>query len=653
MNKHIIIGTAGHVDHGKTALIKRLTGIDCDTHKEEKQRGITINPGFSHLDLPSGTSVGIVDVSGHKDFIKNMVAGAFGVDMVLLVIAMDAGIMPQTLEHLNIIKMLGVKNTIIVITKADLADNEMIELAKLEVMEFVEKYDIENPPVVSVSSVTGQGIDELIEEIEQMIPEIKEKDHGDVFRMYIDRYFNKKGHGVVVTGSIISGKLNINDNVFILPGNSEPVKVKNIQRHGKTVAKVYGGDRAAINIPGIKLNSLQKGLLLCNRKLKPSFMVDAKLYLFPGKNTYLKLWSTVLFYTGTFYTTARVHLLDKDKLGGGEEALVQIHLTEGAILMPKDKFIIRNTSGDLTLGGGIVLDTNPLHHRRRTVKMIQLVKKINDAIESDEKLINFIEIELLKKATPVSIENLAESIGTSSENLAKKLGENNSSRVQCIEDSGKMFLWHRDHMERFKKELSSIIDQYHRDNPLLSKGLSMDELISKMKLDIGYSRLFTKILVNELLDEQIIQKAGNTYILHGFKPKIGKNTRQQMEKIEKAIKEHGVDKLDFGTLVEKAGTGSIEKKKLEQILHLLVNQGKITLLPGMPVHNKNLDKIRSRLLKVLKEEKAGINEKQFRELIDTGKKVAQILLDNFIREGIVKKEGFYIHITPKGKGAIR
>ncbi|MCD4697331.1 MAG: selenocysteine-specific translation elongation factor, partial [Bacteroidales bacterium] len=262
--KHLILGTAGHVDHGKTALIKAITNIDCDTHKEEKERGITINLGFTHYNLPSGESIGIVDVPGHKDFIKTMVAGAYGIDVVLLVVAADSGIMPQTEEHLRIIEMLGIEQGIVALTKADLVDEETLELAELEISEFLEGTKFENAPIIPVSSVTGKGIPELLETIGKILPEIKEKEKSDRFRMYIDRIFNVKGVGFVVTGSVLEGEISTGKDLYLLPGKSKKIKIRNLERHGEIVEKVFSGDRAAINLSGMKFENYSRGMVLSN-----------------------------------------------------------------------------------------------------------------------------------------------------------------------------------------------------------------------------------------------------------------------------------------------------------------------------------------------------------------------------------------------------
>jgi selenocysteine-specific elongation factor len=377
--KHLIIGTAGHIDHGKTSLIRMLTGIDCDTHKEEKQRGITINLGFSYLNLPEGESVGIIDVPGHKDFINTMIGGACGIDLVMLVIAADSGIMPQTVEHMNIISALGIKKAVIALTKSDLVDEELIEMAEFEITDFLSKTPLKDAPIVRVSAVTGIGKEELIRTIGDAISGIEERETGKLFRMYIDRIFSVKGFGSVVTGSVMSGSLSSGQDVFLLPVSNQKLRVRSIERHGITVERVIAGDRAAINLIGLKREDFERGMILCDKPVESTQMIDAWVQLF-DKDISLPIWSNIIFISGTFECQARMHLLNKDKVKGNEDAIAQIHLTKPAVLMSKDKFIIRNSSEDKTLGGGYIIETFTLHHRRRTARLTDELTTVSTGI---------------------------------------------------------------------------------------------------------------------------------------------------------------------------------------------------------------------------------------------------------------------------------
>ncbi|MFO7897299.1 MAG: selenocysteine-specific translation elongation factor [Candidatus Cloacimonadales bacterium] len=322
--KHLIMGTAGHVDHGKTTLIKALTGFDCDTHQQEKKRGITINLGFTHLDLASGNSLGIVDMPGHADFINTMVAGASGIDFVLLIIAADEGVMPQTVEHLEIMKLLEIKQGLVVLTKADLVDAELLELAQEEVREFVEDSFLQDAPIIPVSGATQAGIEELLTALDKLVAAIPQRSAEGVFRMFIDRIFTIEGIGTIVNGSVLSGSIAAEDILYLLPVEKE-VRIRRIERHGQETQRIMAGDRAALNLVGLKKAEFAKGMLLSDRRLAPTEMVDAKLTIFQPDFS-LNRWSQLIFLIGTVRMTAKLHLLDREVLASEESGLVQIHL---------------------------------------------------------------------------------------------------------------------------------------------------------------------------------------------------------------------------------------------------------------------------------------------------------------------------------------
>jgi selenocysteine-specific elongation factor SelB len=317
--RNIIIGTAGHIDHGKTTLIKALTGRETDRWEEEKRRGITIDLGFTYFDLPDGSKAGIVDVPGHEKFIKNMLAGVVGMDMVLLVIAADEGIMPQTTEHLNILNLLGVENGIVVLTKCDLAEKEWISLVKEDITESLGSTFLEGAPIVEVSSKTGYGIDKLIEEISKIADKsIKERELNTIARLPIDRVFSMTGFGTVITGTLISGILNKGDEVEIYPVN-KLCRIRNIQVHSSDVEKAYAGQRTAINLSNIKKTDIYRGCVIAPvNSMRNTKMLDVKLNLLKDSKRVVINRSRLHFYTGTSEILARVVLLDRDELTPGE-----------------------------------------------------------------------------------------------------------------------------------------------------------------------------------------------------------------------------------------------------------------------------------------------------------------------------------------------
>lgn len=651
MSRHLILGTAGHVDHGKTALIKALTGIDCDTHKEEKKRGITINLGFAHLDLPSGVSIGIVDVPGHKDFIRTMVAGAYGIDLVMLVIAADSGIMPQTTEHLNIIRMLGIRHGIIALTKSDLMDEETLELARLEVMDFVEGTPLEQAPVVPVSSVTGDGLDLLVKEIDQMIPQVPEKVTGQVFRMYIDRLFNIKGQGYVVTGTVMNGTVETGQELHLLPGLDKKLKVRQIERHGKTVDRVMAGDRAALNVAGINAGDFERGVVLCSQRLPATQMIDASLSLFDQAEK-MGVWSQVVFFTGTLNSNARIHLLDCDQLLPGGSALVQIHLDKPAILMNQDHFIIRNSSNNRTLGGGIVLDVSPLHHRRRTPQLVEYLEEMREAGSGRREAIGMVKAEVRKEAGPVLVETFAVKLNTTPDELMQKVKEAGDRDIMNYAIAGKDILIMASVDESIRNKVLAALDQFHQANPLVDAGIDARALAGKL----GYQTLVQKLYLDAMLVslEQAgkIRQSGPTWMLGDFKVVIDPKTQEGLLWLDKEIEGFGVQKsvaTEMETLISAAQSRGISKQKLLMILNYLVKKDTLYFHDDDYIHRTVVDKCRKLLLTELLHKETGINEKEFRLLIGGTKRLVQTLVGIFVHEGSVIKQTFYLRITEKGK----
>lgn len=647
--KHLIIGTAGHVDHGKTALIKALTDIDCDTHKEEKERGITINLGFSHLTLPSGESIGIVDVPGHKDFIKTMVAGAFGIDIVLLVVAADSGVMPQTVEHLKIIEMLGVKNGIVVLNKADLVDEEMLELAELEIAEFLEGTSLSEVAVIPVSSITGKGINELVAEITKLSPEVKEKKDNGQFRMYIDRIFNVKGIGFVVTGSVLDGKLQTGIDLYLLPGKNKKIKVRNIQRHGDVVNEVISGDRAAINLAGLKLDDYQRGMLLSDRVMEDTQMIDATFTLFE-ENYQIGLWSKVIFYTGTFECAARMHLLNFDTLDPGQTAIVQFHLEKPVCLLNKDKYIIRNSSNDITLGGGDIIDVQPLHHKKRTPKLIESLNDLVGATLESNKLINLIKIELRKVNAPAFPDLIAEKLGLPLEAIIKDCEENGNGAIDIFSVDGRKILVSKDIHSNYYQAVIDYLKEYHQKNTILEEGVETNAFYGKFGFGGNEAgKLYLEALMDIILKEGITKKVGNTWALKDHDVKIDQKTQEQLKWVEEIILEVGMDKPSEKDIAAIAVDQKINKDRLKMFLKYLGRKNILTFHEGEFIHTAIVDRCRNLLLSDLKSKDRGINEKEFRLLIDGTKKLVQFLLAIYIAEGIVTKETFYILLTEKGR----
>lgn len=461
--KHVIIGTAGHIDHGKTTLIKALTGRNTDRLEEEQRRGITIDLGFTYFDLPGGGRAGIVDVPGHEKFINNMVAGVVGMDLVLLVIAADEGIMPQTREHLDILSLLGIKKSIIVLNKCDLVDEDWIELVEEEIREELGASFMEQAPLVKVSAATGAGIPELVQVIDNMArEEVEEKDINTIPRLPIDRVFSLSGFGTIVTGTLVSGIISKEDVLEIYPLGKE-CKIRNIQVHGEDRKECLAGQRVAINLSNIKKSEVKRGCVLAPiDRMKNTDLLDVKLEILKSSMRILTNHARLHLFTGTSEILCRAVLLDKEELGPGESGFVQLRLEEKIAVRRGDRFVVRFYSPMETIGGGVVLEPNPKIKRRFREDAIEELKRkesgsITDIVEMHVKehgdgLITLAE---LAKLTALSIEEIEEA--------SKDLKE--QGLILEFELRKDTYLWHGDESRKRLREILEALKAYEVSHP--------------------------------------------------------------------------------------------------------------------------------------------------------------------------------------------
>ena len=653
--KHLIMGTAGHVDHGKTSLIKALTNIDCDTHKEEKERGITINLGFSHIDLPSGNSVGIIDVPGHKDFINTMVGGACGIDFVLMVIAADSGIMPQTSEHFNIVKTLNVKKAIIALNKIDLVDEDLAELAKLEIMEWLEGTGFEESPIIGVSSTTGQGLEELIKEIDGMIPQIEEKEKGTFFRMYADRLFTVKGIGSVVTGSVLNGEISIGKDLYLLPGSKQKFRVRGIERHGEPVDKVVSGDRAALNLTGLKADDFERGMLLASKEMEETQMIDAHVSLFENSDK-LSLWSSIVFHAGTFVSQGKMHLLNKDNVEAGEEAIVQIHLEKESVLLNKDKFVIRNTSGNKSYGGGVIIDAQPLHHRKRKPKLIEDLELLASGVLNEGNISELIKIELKKEKLPLSVQELADRLHKTTDEIHHEISD--LIEVLLYKNNKIELLILNSVDEFFYQQVLEYIDEHHNKNDILWQGLEENELYGKL----GFSKnanakVYLSLLMQKLKNDNKVKAHKNSWALINHQVEINAKTKQEIDWLEKTILDYEMKKPVYKDITIDAADKGISIERLKLYYKYLLIGGKFIHYKDDYLHIENVNSIRQKALSFIQSNNDGYYIKEIRDEIGLTKKLAPIILELFKDEGLIttsdySKGSFNSKITVKGENAL-
>ncbi len=484
----IILGTAGHIDHGKTSLIKALTGVDTDRLKEEKARGITIELGFASLTLPNGQKIGIVDVPGHERFVRHMLAGATGMDLVALIIAADEGVMPQTREHLEICQLLQVKIGLVVLTKVDLVEEEWLELVEEDVHNFLKGTFLEEAPIVRFSAVTGQGKMEFLEILEKLSANIQFKPITGIFRLPVDRVFTIKGFGTVVTGTAISGRVRVGDLVEIYPPQFK-ARVRNIQMHDENVEEAVAGSRTAINLQGIDKLDIERGMVVATPEaLLASPRLDARLDILPSAGRPLKNRREIRLHTGTSEELATIILLSQDELAPGESGLVQFRLTTPLAVKPFDRFVIRNVSPALTIGGGHFLHINPPKHRRLQENIIQGLEFLEKCSEAER-----IAFYLRESGAA----------GLSQPELIKLLSLNNTEVDPILKNmvkTGQIILYDLENnryvlkaeVKELQNQAAQFLQKFHQSQPL-KLGLSKEELRRRLPEELEV-RLFNYLL---------------------------------------------------------------------------------------------------------------------------------------------------------------
>ncbi len=613
--KTIILGTAGHIDHGKTTLVKALTGTDTDRLKEEKERGITIELGFARLDLPSGAAIGVVDVPGHERFVKNMVAGAMGVDLVALVIAADEGVMPQTSEHLEICQLLGVRKGLVVLTKVDMVDEEWLELVTEDIKEFMDGTFLQDAPVVPVSSVTGQGLDELLAVLDRMVAEIQPRKPSGPFRLPVDRSFIMKGFGTVVTGTVISGQAELGQDVMIYPKGLD-AKIRGIQIHGREAKVTRPGLRTALNLQGVSRDQVPRGTVVASAgALHPSFLLDIEFDYLASNEKPLKHRAPIRFHAGTAEIIGRI-LLAGDEVTPGSRVLCQVKLEEPVALLPGDRYVIRSYSPIRTIGGGRVL--NPVPRKRKRTRPEQWDELRLLASGSPEELI----LLHLKKAgiRGLTPRELSIRTGIYGKALKKELDRLLGSRQAVKFDADEKFVSSRV-LEDLTKRAVEIMEAYHQENPL-KRGMSREELKSRLFPTISEaseasmkamaSRLFQKVLDalkakgSVVLEKELVR-------LSSHKVTLEEDARRVRQGLETLYKRAGLTPPAREEAVRKAA-GSLDESEAMEIFDLLVRDGRlIRLKDNLFYHPEVIERLEQDVVSYLqKHQEMGVAE--FREL---------------------------------------
>ena len=618
--KNVILGTAGHIDHGKTTLIKALTGRETDNLKEEKQRGISINLGFTYFDLPSKKRVGIVDVPGHEKFIKNMLAGACGIDIVLLVIAADEGVMPQTIEHLDILNYLDVKKGIIVLTKCDLVDEEFIELVKDDIREKTKGLFIEGAPIVEVDSVSRRGLDELVQKIDEISEDIEEKKTDAPSRMSIDRVFSLKGFGTIVTGTLIEGKISVDDEMTIYPSEKK-VKVRNLQVHGCDVKTAYAGQRTAINLSNIKVSEIQRGDVIAQTgSVEESMMIDVNISLVEHCKKSLKHWDRIRIFHGTKQILCRIVPLNEDEIQYGESGYAQLRLEEKIVAKKGDRFIIRSYSPMDTIGGGVIIDTAPKKHKIYDESVIEALK-IKEKGELKDILEEYLKLNL---SNYITLKELVSYTGEKEEYVKEGLNALiDENKVFCV---NKYYL-HISHYQKLKEKVIEILTKYHKQYRLRN-GILKEELRSKVDNSLKVKDM--DVILNKMAEEKDIKVQDNLVSNYDFEVKFNQKQLSIKKEIEDKSRKNGLS-----SLMTKDDICN-KNKFYEEVLEALTGETIQKLDDAYYIDKKVYENVKKDLLEYLNKNKE-ITVAQFRDITKSNRKISIVMLEHFDRNRITKR----------------
>lgn len=624
---HFIIGTAGHIDHGKTSLVKALTGMDTDVLKEEKERNITIDIGFAFL----GDDITIIDVPGHEKFIKNMVAGVSTIDFVLFVIAADDGVMPQTREHLDILNLLQIKDGMVVVTKSDMVEEEWLELVTEEIKEYLQGTFLENSPVVTVDSLSRKGIDKVLEIInEKKLSKVERVDKG-IFKLPIDRVFTMKGFGTIITGTILSGDVKEGETLSLQPKGIN-VRVKGLQSHGHKQSELTSGDRAAINLHGVSVDDIARGdILVSTGYLEPTYIFNGKLYLL-GTAKELKNRARVRIHAGTNEIFGRVVLLDKEKLEPGTEALVEIRLEEEMNLSPGERFVIRSYSPQVTIGGGQILTTLKKKGKRFDKERIALLKELEKG--DPQELVE--EILLSSKYEPFVPSDISKKLAKTDDETLKML-ENliSQDKILVIGKGNKKVYFHNRNIETTISKINTVLDEFHSKNPY-RQGISKEDL--RTKISQAFNQVVFDFILKKAEAEELIQISQNVITKKGFEIQLNEEMKKKLDIFLEVLDENRFKPPVIKTIAEQI---PMIEREARELAGMLMFMGKIIKLSeGLLISKAMLEegkKLISAKMKDLGQMKLG----EISELLSSSRKYVVPLMEYLDSIGFTERDGDY------------
>jgi selenocysteine-specific elongation factor len=626
---HIIVGTAGHIDHGKTTLVKALTGIDADRLKEEKERGITIDIGFANLELGPDTVIGFVDVPGHERFIKNMLAGVGGIDLVMLVIAANESVMPQTREHLEICSLLQIKQGFTVLTKIDSVEREMVDLVEEEVREFLRGSFLEQSPVLRISATTGEGLPDLITTLRQYANTTKPKDATQIFRLPIDRCFTMKGFGTVVTGTLISGRVQKDEEVEVLPPQ-HVTRVRGIQVHGHSANEALAGQRTALNLQGVEVSDILRGMVLTvPRTFEPTSMLDCHLELLRSAPNAIEMRKRIRLHIGTAELIGYVVLLGQEQLQPGESALVQIRTEQPMFALPGDRFIIRQYSPMVTIGGGQVLHASPSKHRISDKHVLDALQTFYSGTLGDRLLLFIQEAELVG----IDLQKLVVRSGLTENTIRATLIElQKAKKVRVLSESPITVVAEENFSEAMNR-VTREVTQFHKSNPLMH-GIGREELKSRVLGDIP-NQMFQAVLDRLAADKKIT--IGQDLVSeYGRKVTLKEDEEQMRDRIVARFESLGLQVPSTNELISGL---KLERGIASKILQFLIKQNILVRInDDIVVHRNAIEKLIGDV-KNLKARNPKLGVGEFKDLTGVTRKYAIPLLEYLDRQRVTRRVG--------------
>ncbi len=623
--RHIIIGTAGHIDHGKSTLVKALTGMDPDRLAEEKERGLTIDLGFAFY----GDRAAFVDVPGHERFIKNMVAGVTTIDMAILLVAADDGVMPQTREHLDILNILGVPRGFVVVSKVDLVEPDWVELVMEDVKALTKGTFLENAPILPFSAVTGEGLENIRKTLDKFLEQSPSREDKGFFWMPIDRSFSIKGFGTVVTGSVLSGHLTPGETVELLPAH-RLLKVRGLQKHEKPAERVEMGDRAAINLANIAKNEIARGNVLAT----PNFgsatkRIDARIQLLKSAAAPLRNQERIRFHVGTSEVFARVRLLNADSLTPGESGFAQIFFEEEVVLNRLDRFVMRRYSPQITVGGGLVLNNHPIYRHKRFNETVLEHLKVLETGNSEDVLLEFLKMYRFPRTT----EELAFGAGIPPEKTRSILADLESrNQVHLFKIGKKTYAISREAVDEYSRVIPNLIADFHRQFPV-SPGIPKAELHHKFNPNL--EEPVFQVILSHLEQKRLIQIESDRIKLPTFQIKLDSEKNKFYLKLIDFLEEK---RFQPPRTDELADLLSLPKKTVDLLIQYGKEKGELILLEGnIPFLKKHVDEALAVTIHFI-EKNGGIRVGDFRNLLKTTRKYAVPLLEYFDNLQVTERE---------------